>query len=62
MEQVGEILSSMGGGLITVQVMVAGANDPECGNREGYVRGHRQPIVLCPEFFNDPPGPSYNFV
>jgi len=56
MEQVGQIISRMGGGLITVRVMVAGTNDPECGNREGYVRGHRQPIVLCPTFFNDPPG------
>lgn len=56
MEQVGDILGRMGGGLINVQVMVAGANDPECGSREGYVRGHRQPIVLCPTFFNDPPG------
>jgi hypothetical protein len=33
---------------------VAGAGDPECGSRAGYVRGHQPPIVLCPEFFKDP--------
>lgn len=51
MEQIGEVLSSMGGGLGAVQVMVAGRGDPECSTRAGYVRGLRPPIVLCPAFF-----------
>jgi Domain of unknown function (DUF4157) len=54
MEQIAEILSGMGGSLITVDVKVAGKGDPECGSRAGYVRGHRPPIVLCPGFFKDP--------
>lgn len=54
MEQIAEILSGMGGGLVTVDVKVAGKGDPECGDRAGYVRGHRAPIVLCPAFFKDP--------
>jgi hypothetical protein len=53
MEQVGQILSRMGGGLITVDVKVAGPGDPECAFA-GYVRGHRPPIILCPRFFADP--------
>jgi hypothetical protein len=48
------VLSGMGGGLVTVDIKVAGASDPECGTRGGYVRGHQQPIVLCPAFFRDP--------
>ena len=54
MEQIAEVLSGMGGGLVTVDVKVAGAGDPECGSRAGYVPGHRPPIVLCPGFFKDP--------
>lgn len=54
MEQISEVLSGMGGGLVTVDVKVAAANDPECAGRAGYVRGHRPPIVLCPGFFKDP--------
>jgi hypothetical protein len=54
MDQVSEVLSGMGGGLITVDVKVAGAGDPDCGARAGYVRDHRPPIVLCPGFFSDP--------
>jgi hypothetical protein len=54
MDQIGEILRGMGGGLVTVDIKVAGAGDPECGTRAGYVRGHQQPIVLCPGFFADP--------
>lgn len=54
MDQISEVLSGMGGGLVTVDVKVAGAGDPECGSRAGYVRGHRPPIVLCPGFFSDP--------
>ena len=54
MEQIGGILSRMGGGLINVEVKVAGVGDPECGSRDGYVRGHRQPIILCPLFFSNP--------
>jgi hypothetical protein len=53
MDQVSEVLSGMGGGLVTVDVKVAGAGDPECGSRSGYVRGHRPPIVLCHGFFKD---------
>ena len=52
MDQIGEILSSMGSGLITVRVLVAASGDPECGTRAGYVRGLRPPIVLCPAFFD----------
>ncbi|MET0309934.1 MAG: DUF4157 domain-containing protein [Sphingomonas sp.] len=58
MEQIGGILSGMGGGLVTVDVKVAGKGDSECGSRSGYVRGHRPPIVLCPAFFTDPLGPE----
>jgi hypothetical protein len=54
MEQIDEVLSGIGGGLVTVDIKVGGANDPECGTRGGYVRGHQQPIVLCPAFFRDP--------
>jgi len=54
MDQIGEVLSGMGGGLPTVDIKVAGAGDPECGSRSGYVRGHRPPIVLCHGFFKDP--------
>jgi hypothetical protein len=54
MDQIGEVLSGMGGGLVTVDVKAAGAGDPECGSRGGYVRDHGPPIVLCPSFFSDP--------
>lgn len=54
MEQIAEVLSGMGGGLVSVDVKVAGRGDPECGSRSGYVRGHRPPIVLCSGFFRDP--------
>lgn len=54
MDQIGEILRGMGGGLVSVDIKVAGAGDPECGTRSGYVRGHQPPIVLCPGFFADP--------
>jgi hypothetical protein len=54
MDQISEVLSGMGGGLVTVDVKVAGPGDPDCGSRAGYVRGHRPPIVLCPGFFSDP--------
>jgi hypothetical protein len=39
-------------------VMVAGAGDPECGSRQGYVTGGRMGarIVLCPPFFGTGPG------
>ncbi|MDF3308893.1 DUF4157 domain-containing protein [Rhodococcus sp. T2V] len=56
MEQIGEVLSGMGGGLIGVDVKVAGFGDPQCGSRAGYVSNHRPPIVLCPAFFTDPTG------
>ncbi|MFM7235630.1 MAG: hypothetical protein ACKOYK_02485, partial [Cyanobium sp.] len=58
MEQITEILAGMGARLLSVAVKVAGANDPECGTREGYVRDHRAPIILCPSFFKDPNDPS----
>jgi hypothetical protein len=54
MDQIAEVLSGMGGGLVNVDIKVVGANDPDCGSRSGYVRGHQQPIVLCPAFFRDP--------
>ena len=44
MDQISEVLSGMGGGLVTVDVKVGGAGDPDCGLRAGYVRGHRPPI------------------
>ena len=53
-DQIAEILSGMGGGLVSVDVKVAGKGDPECGSRAGYVRGHHPPIVVCPGFFKDP--------
>jgi hypothetical protein len=53
MEQISEVLSGMGSGLISVNIKVAGADDPECGARAGYVRDHRAPIILCPGFFSD---------
>ena len=54
MDQISEVLSGIGGGLITVDVKVAGAGDTDCGSRAGYVRGQRPPIVLCPGFFKNP--------
>ena len=56
MDQISEVLSGMGGGLLNVDVKVAGPGDPECGSRSGYVRGHRPPIVLCPAFFSNSTG------
>jgi hypothetical protein len=56
MEQVSEVVSSMVNFLTSgTTVMVAPANDPDCGNRAAYVRGLRPPIVLCPAFFSDSP-------
>jgi hypothetical protein len=53
MEQIGDIVGSMVNFLTSrVPVMIAGAGDPDCGNRDGYVRGFRPPIVLCPKFFS----------
>ena len=57
MEQITDILAGMGARLLSVAVKVAGANDPECGMREGYVRDHKAPIILCPSFFKDPNDP-----
>lgn len=51
MEQIGDILASMGAGLVNVPVQVAPAGDTNCSNRAGYVVGLRPPIVLCPAFF-----------
>jgi hypothetical protein len=54
MEQIGDVISSMVNFLTSgVDVKVAAANDPECGQRAAYVRGLRPPIVLCPTFFSD---------
>jgi hypothetical protein len=56
MEQVADIVGSMRSFLTpSLQVMIAQTGDTECGNRSGYVRGLRQPIVLCPNFFNSSP-------
>jgi hypothetical protein len=55
MDQIEEVVSSMVSRLANPQVMVAGRNDPECGNRAAYVRGLQPPIVLCPTFFSDTP-------
>ena len=56
MEQIGQVLNGMGGGLVSVDVKVAGPGDPLCGSRSGYVSNHRPPIVVCPAFFQDPTG------
>lgn len=54
MEQVGQIVNTMIGGVSPgTNYQVAGAGDPECGTRSGYVTGHRLPIVLCPGFFRE---------
>ena len=54
MEQVGEVVNKMIGSLAPgTDYRVAGAGDPECGSRSGYVVGHRLPIVLCPGFFKE---------
>jgi len=56
MEQIGDIVGSMVTFLTSgVQVMIAAAGDPECGQRAAYVRGLRPPIVLCPTFFASSP-------
>lgn len=51
MEQISDVLRGMGGGVGTADIKVAGPGDPDCGTRAGYVRGFRQPIVLCAAFF-----------
>jgi hypothetical protein len=56
MDQVTEIVGSMRNHLTPgLQTVQAAATDPECGNREAYVRGLRPPIVLCPKFFRSGP-------
>lgn len=56
MEQVGQIVNTMISGVSPgTNYQVAGAGDPECGTRSGYVTGHRLPIVLCPGFFRESP-------
>ena len=56
MEQVGDIVRSMVTFLTSnTSVVIAPANDPDCGSRAAYVRGLRPPIVLCPQFFRDSP-------
>lgn len=56
MEQVGEIVNKMINHVAPgTDYRVAGAGDPECGTRSGYVVGHRLPIVLCPGFFRESP-------
>ncbi len=55
MDQIEEVISDMVSRLTNPRVMVAGANDHECGMRAAYVRGLRPPIVLCPTFFSDTP-------
>lgn len=55
MEQVGDIVTSMGARLASANLTFtcAPSNDPNCGNRAGYVVGNRAPIHLCPTFFNN---------
>jgi len=56
MDQVTEIVGHMRDRLLSnVATVTAGARDPDCGNREAYVRGLRPPIVLCPAFFRAGP-------
>ena len=55
MDQIEEIVSHIVARLAQPQVMVAGANDPECGSREAYVINLSPPIILCPAFFADTP-------
>lgn len=53
-DQIDEILGHMIGALAPgADIQVAGARDPACGARSGYVAGHRPPIVLCPGFFSE---------
>lgn len=54
MQQVGEIVNKMITYLAPgANCQVAGAGDPQCGTRSGYVAGHQLPIVLCPGFFKE---------
>lgn len=54
MDQVDEIVGKMISVLAPgADIKVAGAGDPDCGTRSGYVAGHRVPIVLCPHFFTE---------
>jgi Domain of unknown function (DUF4157) len=56
MDQVTEIVGSMRNRLTPgLQTQQAAASDPECGNREAYVRGLRPPVVVCPKFFRSSP-------
>lgn len=56
MDQVTEIVGNMRSRLTPgLPVVIAPANDPDCGNRAGYVRGLRPPVVLCPAFFSSSP-------
>jgi hypothetical protein len=56
MDQVTEVVGSMRNRLTPgLQIQRAAASDPECGNREAYVRGLRPPIVVCPKFFRSSP-------
>jgi hypothetical protein len=56
MDQVRDVVGSMRNHLTPgLQTVQASASDPECGNREAYVRGLRPPIVLCPKFFRSSP-------
>ncbi len=56
MDQVGDVISAMVTYLTSdLQVIIAPANDPECGSRAAYVRGLRPPVVLCPAFFTETP-------
>lgn len=54
LEQVGEVVNKMINSVSPgTNYRVAGAGDPECGSRSGYVVGHQLPIVLCPGFFRE---------
>ncbi|MEN8177723.1 MAG: DUF4157 domain-containing protein [Pseudomonadota bacterium] len=55
MEQVGNIVSEMGGRLASgsLPFTCAPATDSNCGNRAAYVIGNRAPVFLCPAFFNN---------
>jgi Domain of unknown function (DUF4157) len=53
MEQISNLISRIVTRLdASTSVMVAAANDPDCGTRNAYVRGFQPPIVLCSNFFS----------
>jgi hypothetical protein len=56
MDQITEIVGAMRNYLTPgLAIVRAASNDRDCGNRAGYVRNYRPPVVLCPAFFRSSP-------